>query len=181
MLALTVRIALGLLAIAALFLVVRLTRNARARGEPLAVLSRQQLTRGGTVALVRVADRGLVLGVTEQGINLLTETQLPPDHPPASTARAAAGALPEPDAPAEIPTRESLGDPDNLVFGHDPEGEEFDDSPTLASRLRSAIAGSALAPGTWRDAIDALRERTVRRPSDPARALDCHVRTVRRP
>src|SRR5512133_1647235 len=103
MLALTVRITLGLLAIAALFLIVRLTRNARARGEPLAVLSRQQLTRGGTVALVRVADRGLVLGVTEQGINLLTETHLPP----APTVRPAAGALPEPDAPAEIPASES--------------------------------------------------------------------------
>lgn len=150
MLALTVRVGFGLLAIAVLLLVVRLTRNARARGEPLAVLSRQHLTRGGAVALVRIADRGLVLGVTEQEISLLTETHLPQDHPPAPTAQAVAGALYEPDAPAEIPQRRQPGDPYDLLI-------------------------------TWRDAVAALRERTVRRPADPGSAIVYRIRTVHRP
>ena len=42
----------------------------------LAVLSRQQLARGSAVAVVQVADRALILGVTDQQVSLLGETQL---------------------------------------------------------------------------------------------------------
>ena len=42
----------------------------------LSVLNRQQLSRGSSVAVVRVADRALVLGVTDQQVNLLGETTL---------------------------------------------------------------------------------------------------------
>ena len=39
----------------------------------LARLARQQLTRGSAVAVVRVADRALVLGVTDAGVSLLAD------------------------------------------------------------------------------------------------------------
>jgi flagellar protein FliO/FliZ len=42
----------------------------------LAVLSRQQLARGSAVAIVQVADRALILGVTDQQVSLLGETEL---------------------------------------------------------------------------------------------------------
>jgi flagellar protein FliO/FliZ len=42
----------------------------------LSVLTRQQLSRGSSVAVVQVADRALVLGVTDQQISLLGETDL---------------------------------------------------------------------------------------------------------
>jgi flagellar protein FliO/FliZ len=42
----------------------------------LSVLNRQQLSRGSSVAVVQVADRALVLGVTDQQISLLGETTL---------------------------------------------------------------------------------------------------------
>jgi flagellar protein FliO/FliZ len=42
----------------------------------LSVLTRQQLSRGSSVAVVRVADRALVLGVTDQQVSLLAETTL---------------------------------------------------------------------------------------------------------
>jgi flagellar protein FliO/FliZ len=42
----------------------------------LSVLNRQQLSRGSSVAVVRVADRALVLGVTDQQVSLLGETTL---------------------------------------------------------------------------------------------------------
>jgi flagellar protein FliO/FliZ len=42
----------------------------------LAVLNRQQLSRGSSVAVVQVADRALVLGVTDQQVSLLGETTL---------------------------------------------------------------------------------------------------------
>jgi flagellar protein FliO/FliZ len=45
-------------------------------GGAMSVLGRQQLTRGATVALVRVVDRALILGVTDGQVTLLGETDL---------------------------------------------------------------------------------------------------------
>jgi flagellar protein FliO/FliZ len=42
----------------------------------LSVLNRQQLSRGSAVAVVQVADRAFVLGVTDQQVSLLAETDL---------------------------------------------------------------------------------------------------------
>jgi flagellar protein FliO/FliZ len=42
----------------------------------LSVLNRQQLSRGSAVAIVQVADKALVLGVTDQQVSLLGETDL---------------------------------------------------------------------------------------------------------
>lgn len=42
----------------------------------LAVLNRQHLTRGSSVAVVQVADRALILGVTDTQVSLLGETDL---------------------------------------------------------------------------------------------------------
>ncbi|MET7420659.1 flagellar biosynthetic protein FliO [Dactylosporangium sp. NPDC005555] len=39
----------------------------------LTVIARQQLSRGSSVAVVKVADRALVLGVTDAGVSLLAE------------------------------------------------------------------------------------------------------------
>ncbi|HWH01295.1 MAG TPA: flagellar biosynthetic protein FliO, partial [Pilimelia sp.] len=45
-------------------------------GSALAVLARQQLGRSSAVAVVRVVDRALVLGVTDNQITLLGEADL---------------------------------------------------------------------------------------------------------
>jgi flagellar protein FliO/FliZ len=42
----------------------------------LAVLNRQSLSRGSSVAVVRVAGRALILGVTDTQVSLLGETEL---------------------------------------------------------------------------------------------------------
>jgi flagellar protein FliO/FliZ len=55
--------------------VVRRPLGGRAHGA-LAVLNRQQLTRGAAVTVVRVADRAIILGVTDQQVSLLGETDL---------------------------------------------------------------------------------------------------------
>jgi flagellar protein FliO/FliZ len=60
--------------------------NARHGTGVLSVLNRQQLSRGSSVAVVQVADRALVLGVTDQQVSLLGETTLEafekhPHHP----------------------------------------------------------------------------------------------------
>jgi flagellar protein FliO/FliZ len=55
--------------------VVRRPLGGRGHG-PLAVLTRQQLTRGAAVAVVRVADRAMIIGVTDQQVSLLGEADL---------------------------------------------------------------------------------------------------------
>ncbi|BCJ53806.1 hypothetical protein Asp14428_52810 [Actinoplanes sp. NBRC 14428] len=42
----------------------------------LSVLNRQSLSRGSSVAVVQVADRALILGVTDNQVSLLGETEL---------------------------------------------------------------------------------------------------------
>ena len=48
----------------------------------LSVLNRKQLSRGAAVTVVQVADRALILGVTDQQVSLLGETELAVFHNP---------------------------------------------------------------------------------------------------
>jgi flagellar protein FliO/FliZ len=76
MIELTVRIIFSLLVVFGLLWglakLVRRPLSGR-RGAFLQVVARQQLTRGSAVAVVKVADRALILGVTEQGVTLLAD------------------------------------------------------------------------------------------------------------
>jgi len=57
-------------------------------GGTMAVLGRQQLTRSASVALVRVVDRALILGVTDGQVTLLGEADLAAvQHPAPEPAR----------------------------------------------------------------------------------------------
>jgi len=114
----------------------------------MAVLARQQLSRTSSVAVLRVMDRALVLGVTEQGVQLLTETELSAVEDALATeattgrsrvrARAAITAGPDGDAPPEGQLRPVAG-------------------------RAAALDGSVLSPKTWRQLVNAARELTVRR------------------
>jgi len=46
------------------------------RSGTLALLDRQQLTRGAAVTVLRVADRAMILGVTDQHVSLLGESHI---------------------------------------------------------------------------------------------------------
>ncbi|MDT5037456.1 MAG: flagellar protein FliO/FliZ [Micromonosporaceae bacterium] len=79
MIELTLRIIFSLLVVLGLMWglarLVRRPLGAR-RGHLVDILGRHQLSRGASVAVVRVADRALVLGVTDGHVTLLTETDL---------------------------------------------------------------------------------------------------------
>ena len=107
--------------------------SGRHHGQVLSVLNRQQLTRGAAVAVVRVGDRAIVLGVTDQQVSLLGEADLEEfeihhtshrDH-----VEVEAGELPS-------------------VHPVPPRGR---------------LDGSLLSPRTWTSTIDFLRDRTTRR------------------
>lgn len=104
----------------------------------LDVLARRQLGRGSSVSVIRVGDRALVVGVTEQAVSLLAEV----DAEQFAVA----------DEPVAVPvTRVPVaptGQAVQLPQSHQPQGP---------------LAGSILAPSTWKQTVDVLRERTARR------------------
>lgn len=142
MIPLTFRVLLALLIVLMLMWglarLVRRPYSARREG-PLAVLTRQPLSRGSAVAVVRVADRALVLGITEQQVSLLGEADLeafetePEEHRDHLEVEADDSGL-----HAKLPGRHPL---------------------SLGGRLD----GSLLSPRTWVSTIDFLRDRTTRR------------------
>lgn len=87
------------------------------------VLHRQGLAKGAAVTVVQIADRTLVLGVTDHQVNLLTDVALPQ----------AADDTDDDDA-------------DQLVV----------DLPPAGTPVREATPA-------WRELVEGLRERTVRR------------------
>ncbi|GIF06064.1 flagellar biosynthetic protein FliO [Actinoplanes siamensis] len=108
---------------------------------PLAVLNRQQLSRNAAVAVVRVADRAVVLGVTDQQISYLGEAELelfepePPEHRDRLVVE-----------PVEVIELGGTA----LPVRH----------PATGGPVRH---GSILSPKTWNSTLEFLRERTTRR------------------
>jgi len=146
---LTLRIGFSLLVILGLMWgLARLARRplaARSAGA-VAVLSRQHVSRNASVVVVRVADRALVLGVTEQHVTLLTETDLAVVEGPAAAHRSV----------VELDVTSSA-----VAGGYAATSLPATSAP--AARPPGRLAGSALSPHTWTQAVSALRERTVRR------------------
>lgn len=123
----------------------------------ISVLARQQLSRSSSVAVLKLMDRALVLGVTEQGVQLLTETELAPledaltVEAPARHRRAATVSI-DADSLAEL------------------EAGVRAESGTAPARVRrsapaqgGALDGSILSPGTWKQLVHAAQNLTVRK------------------
>jgi flagellar protein FliO/FliZ len=111
-------------------------RRSRA-GVDVDVLTRQPLAQKSSLAVVRLGDRALVLGVTESRVELLHETALADVLAPDQPASAAA-------SPVHLPTTAGA-------------------SAVRLPASRGPLAGSALSPQTWSRAVQVLREMTVRR------------------
>jgi len=133
----------------------------------MSVLARQQLSRTSSVAVLKVMDRALVLGVTEQGIRLLTETELSPIEDALVVEPTPGRGWSLLRQPAALPTGE-------IVEPLDASADE-DAEPALVgaavgsvsrkapARRGGALDGSVLSPQTWRQLLNAARELTVRR------------------
>ncbi|MDT5016859.1 MAG: flagellar protein FliO/FliZ [Mycobacterium sp.] len=114
----------------------------------LSVVARQQLNRTASVAVVKVMDRALVVGISDQGVRLLTEAELAPIEMALASERTnpsrqigrARGAIAK---PAEQPTAAA--------------------DLTAAPERRGALDGSILSPATWRQLVGLARDATVRR------------------
>lgn len=145
-------------------------RRAPARRAPvIALVGRQSLGGRSAVALVEIAGRQLVLGVSEHGVTLLTEVS--PEAAP-DTDRTALDT-------AELERLLALEMPDSAIADH-PVRRAADDVPSLAHatcpvpsspaarmpavpKPRNPLEGSILDATTWRRAVEAAQERTIRR------------------
>jgi flagellar protein FliO/FliZ len=134
-------------------------------GQVVTVVARQALSRNTTVAVVQVMDRAMILGVTDGQVTLLGDTDLAAvQERLAPTPRAITVRRPRlgsaPAADKEFPG--DLADPADPSTDTRPT-ELTDQDVVAAVTPRSALSGSALSPDTWKQAVEALRERTVRR------------------
>lgn len=144
----------------------------------MTVLARQQLSRGSSVAVLKLMDRALVLGVTEQGVQLLTETELAPIEQvltvPAESRRRLAVPVALSNALAVRSAGTAMAELDGVAaseaLGSEALGSEaFDSGPVdadaaVALPMRtSKLDGSVLSPNTWKQLLGAARELTVRR------------------
>jgi flagellar protein FliO/FliZ len=151
---LRVVVSLGLV-LALLWIAARTLQKGRAGtagGVDVDVLARLPLAQKSSLAVVRLGDQALVLGVTESRVALLcqapvADVAVEPESSLAEALIASAGASPQ-----------ASGTP--VVAG----------APVPASRVAarqaarsSGVAGSALSPQTWAKAVATLRELTVRR------------------
>jgi flagellar protein FliO/FliZ len=109
--------------------------SGRHHGPLLSVLNRQQLSRGAAVTVVRVADRAIILGVTDQQVSLLGEADLE-DFETHHTAHR-----------------------DHLSIS----GDDLDPPDAHPAPAKGRLDGSLLSPHTWTSTIDFLRDRTTRR------------------
>ena len=152
--------------------------RARAKVTTVSVVGRQSLGRHSGVAVVEVEGRRLLLGVTDQGVSLLTELATTPAEPdavrveidPADLARMV-GDL---DGLDDLDTTD-MTDTSDAVPGATPvpadtvrrTGPAHPSTPAARTPAvptpRSPLEGSILAPSTWRQAVVAVQERTIRR------------------
>ena len=132
-LAVLARVVASLVVVVALaVLAARFARRAGVRGggADLHVVERAGLSRDASVAVVEVAGRALVIGVTAHGVSLLTELE-----------------------PGELDERRA-----RVVEQQQPRRTHL---PSTGERPPGT--GSVLDPRTWRQAVEGLRELTVRR------------------
>ena len=121
------------------------------------VLGRQQVSKGASVAVVRIGEQALILGVTDNQVSVLADTDL-------AAARAVV---------AENETTRRAGS--RRPAGHSVRlGKAAPTAPTVATvpaatavapetpARPTALAGSALSPATWKQTIESLRDLTAR-------------------
>jgi flagellar protein FliO/FliZ len=165
MLELTVRLVASLAVVVGLLLLLARVVGKRFEGRPGAavqVLHRQSLSRSASIAVLSVGSRILVVGTTEQQVQLLTELdpeELELDVHDAEVAQltglpapAATTALIELDTAAAASTTEPVRRAGAHRAGVERGARRADRGRPAA---QGSLAGSVLSPETWRQAVAA--------------------------
>nr|WP_231713466.1 flagellar biosynthetic protein FliO [Arthrobacter sp. zg-Y769] len=124
------------------------------------VVSRQPLTPKASLVVVETDGQRLLLGVAEGSVNLLHSAPLPPEtepEPGPETAAGFAASLEAAETAGSYPAGQYAADSSHGLPARR-SGRGAHALPSMAPvPAKSALAGSILAPQTWRQAGDALR------------------------
>ncbi len=152
MIELVLRVVLSLAVVLGLLWFVARTSSRRLGGAArglVRVVARQPLARTASLAVVEVGDRVLVVGVSENGVSLLTE--MDPSELPTPATEPAEGIAETADAPGSVPDAGSwLG---KAASGMDRGRGSRRAAPS------PGLAGSVLSGQTWRQAWGAATSR----------------------
>jgi flagellar protein FliO/FliZ len=153
--ALRVAVSLGVV-LALLWWLSRRAAGGRGRTRPstLSVVGRASVSRHASVTVVEVEGRRLLLGVTDQKVNLITELTTPAVDPAAERTEI------EPEDLAAIVDSNPQTAPaaDTSAHPSTPAAR----TPAVPKQ-RSPLEGSVLDVTVWRQAVAAMQERTIRR------------------
>jgi flagellar protein FliO/FliZ len=117
------------------------------------VLSKIPVSRKGSLLVVEVGGKKLVIGATDSSISLISEIDIAPETLEIKEER----------RPVELDSYMigMLDSPESMGFDLDP--AEVDALASLKkTQSDSKLAGSVLSPDTWRQLAETLREKTVR-------------------
>lgn len=146
----------------------------RTREADVHVVGRQGLGRHSGVAVIAAGDRRLLVGFSDTSVQLLTElgpvasapVGVPGERTGTKAARQAAVTT-RTTAGSAAPSAVVGGTPGSSAAGSAlavvPHPRPALDDADHQSALAGALAGSVLSPQTWRAAVRALQDRTVRR------------------
>jgi len=131
----------------------RMRGTAKARATKLIeVLGRQQVSKGASVAVVRIGEQALVLGVTDNQVTVLADTDLTAAQAVVAeneTSRRSAGGRRSTKAVRVEKPVARVAAP-------------VTPPPAPAEPRPGALAGSALSAATWKQTIESLRDLTAR-------------------
>src|SRR5436305_8602120 len=132
----------------------RMRTGNKTRGTRLIeVLGRQQVSRGAAVAVVRVGDQALIVGVTENQVSVLADTDL----------AAAQAMLAENQTPARRSgTRRRPAGAAHTVRAQKAAPVTGPATEATTATGPGGLAGSALSPATWKQTVESLRDLTAR-------------------
>jgi flagellar protein FliO/FliZ len=108
------------------------------------VLARQSLGRSSSVAVVRIADKAVVVGITESKVSFLADADL-------AAIEAAQGAA-DAERSVRSPVDTAGTDVRTGVSGR-----------AMRPGTGSGLEGSIVSPATWKQAVNVLRDRTARK------------------
>jgi flagellar protein FliO/FliZ len=114
------------------------------------VLSRQQLARNSSIAVVRVMDQALILGMTDTQMTVLGETDLDAVLAKIEAAMPVRATRP---APKSVATARRAAIAPTA---------DVDVDAVAVPQPSGRLAGSALSLATWRQTIESLRDVTAR-------------------
>lgn len=136
----------------------------------ITVLTRTAVGHKSGVAVVKVGDRALVVGVTEAAVSLLADLPLETVTGPQTVredrevvALPAEFTVPTQSAAVSVPAPVVPTVPATRAARRAAEDGVRSPAPLEEAPAGTALAGSAISPQTWIKAVDVLRERTTRR------------------